>query len=457
MKRTGPLARIIPVLLAVVLVFGALPAAAAAPETEPAVELTAALEGSEVSVEIRTVESVGIDGMCFSFSYDTAGFAFKEVTSAAFPDPVVNESGKTVLLSSGNSQTFPAGTVLATLKFDLGSGYTPGNEYVFTVSFTEVIGADLTGFDWQTASISAVLKEDLTSVTANLTSVTLTLKGAVGIYFYLSAPESAARAVITYAKEGSEPVEYTLTPTEANFNAEQGLYTYKLLFPNIPAAEMTLDATLLVYDAQGGQMRLTAAGKSLEGNRYSFCAADWGRKILSSASSSDKAKDMARALLNYGSYAMKFFGKTDWEDPDPDLLLADEMAQVQPNSEYDLAKPANAETMGYKGLTLVLEGATELRLYFKDPVTAADASGKSYEVKQGQGMYYVSIPNIPAKNLHTMYTVNVTKGSETGSFRVCALSYANNILNDSSQTEKSVNICRALYLYNQAAAIYLAK
>ena len=159
MKRTGFLFRIIPVLLAAVLLVGALPAAAAEPEAQPAVELTAAREGSQISVKIKTLSQIGIDGMTFSFDYDSSAFAFSEVVSDWFGDPAVNENEKLVMLTSGSSETFPAGTVLAELKFSTGDAYVMGNEYTFTVTFSEVVDADLNGYDWQTAAISAVLKE----------------------------------------------------------------------------------------------------------------------------------------------------------------------------------------------------------------------------------------------------------------------------------------------------------
>ena len=51
-----------------------------------------------------------------------------------------------------------------------------------------------------------------------------------------------------------------------------------------------------------------------------------------------------------------------------------------------------------------------------------------------------------------MYTITVTDGQSTMSVKYSALSYVKNKLDDSDQ--KLVNVCKAMYLYNEAVTQY---
>ncbi len=76
-------------------------------------------------------------------------------------------------------------------------------------------------------------------------------------------------------------------------------------------------------------------------------------------------------------------------------------------------------------------------------------------VKSGE-TYVVKIPNIAAKELDTVYTVTVKKGSKTLTVKCSALSYSYMVLK-SSTNAKLCDAVKALKLYNDAANDYFGK
>ncbi|MBP3729643.1 MAG: hypothetical protein J6H18_05210, partial [Lachnospiraceae bacterium] len=79
-----------------------------------------------------------------------------------------------------------------------------------------------------------------------------------------------------------------------------------------------------------------------------------------------------------------------------------------------------------------------------------DGQGKAYKVEAAGGRYRVVIENIYSNQLNKMFTVVVNEGGTDYTFQACALSYANNMLAGNA-TDDLKNVCKALYLYNEAA------
>ncbi|MBR1757294.1 MAG: S8 family serine peptidase [Lachnospiraceae bacterium] len=283
---------------------------------------------------------------------------------------------------------------------------------------------------------------------ATITSASLTLQSRIDANIYVDAPESAAKIVLTYSKDGST-VEYDLATATKESNG-----TYKTVFPNIPAKEMTEVISVTVLDAEGNELPLamqTSAGK-LNGNAYEYRVVDWPIAVLAAEGMDEKYVNIAKAILNYGQTAqIQFNYKTD-DLANPEGYLADEMKTVVANPDYDAVFPTEEElaAIGYKQMSLNLEGATEIFLYFDHEVTAKDEEGNAYKVEASGSNYRVVIENIVAKELNKAYTVIITEDGVDYTFTLCALSYANRVLAlDGYETLKDV--CKALYLYNDAA------
>ena len=300
--------------------------------------------------------------------------------------------------------------------------------------------------------------------TATITGVSLSLKGQIDMNFYVIAPESAAKAVITYEKPNDDGSVNEITQEDA-LDHSQSYYNastdqYKLVYPNIPAKEMTVKAVIRVFDADDNQLNLVHSKTGpVAGNAYSFCVADWANTVLAPDSTfEDVYKDMAKALLNYGDAAQKHFGFNLDNPANPNGYLAEETAAVVANPDYDAVIPANAKTeLGYVGTSLNLKGATDIWMYFDHEVKATDANGKALPVVKAGNYYRVVIGNVAARKLNNMFTIRIAEGGKTYEYKYCALSYANIQMASEDATAELKTLCKAMYLYNEAAIAALGK
>ena len=111
---------------------------------------------------------------------------------------------------------------------------------------------------------------------------------------------------------------------------------------------------------------------------------------------------------------------------------------------------ANVEIIG---ISLLLKSNTALRLYFAvgETVPTVTVDGQEVEVYSKnvgeEKAYYVEIGNIAANKLDVFYTVKIGEITVSCS----ALSFAETVLNTDGADMATVNLVKALYLYNQAA------
>ena len=296
--------------------------------------------------------------------------------------------------------------------------------------------------------------EEITEDPVILNGASLTLEGQITINFFVKVPENTKEKTVrlTYDKAGSGTKSFDLDRSAKYYNADSD--EYKISYPNIPAKEMGVYVTLRVYDKDDKQLKLEHYKTGLlSGDEYSYCVYDWSNNIIKDDSRPYHTQYLAKALSNYGFEAQNYFGfRSDGCIPDFGL------GYMSPDHANDAVIPADAkEKIGYNGASLILEGATSIRLYFKDKVDAKNASGKAYTLKQSGSEWYVEIPNIAAKDLDVKHTVIVTKDGADYRFEYSALSYANGRLYNSKAKADIKNLCRALYLYNDAANKYFAK
>ena len=128
------------------------------------------------------------------------------------------------------------------------------------------------------------------------------------------------------------------------------------------------------------------------------------------------------------------------------------------NPDNDAVIPENAredEAIGFIGSSLMLKDATAIRLYFENEFTAK-LDGSDLEVKHNKTGYYVEKPNIASKDLDTKYTFEITINGVKYDFTYCALSWCNDTMRVEDY-ESDWNICKALYLYNDAANDFFEK
>ena len=296
-----------------------------------------------------------------------------------------------------------------------------------------------------------------------INGASLTLEGQITINFFVQVPDGvpAKYAVLHYANTDNRGKVFQLNHSASYYDSKRD--EYKLSYPNIPAKEMTVPVILCVYDNNDILLRVEhyKAGALLPEKGiycYEYCVADWARNILGDSSKAAKTRMLAQALLNYGHYAQKYFRFNEKNLANTREYLKDETEAVSARPANDAVIPKNAEkAIGYTGASLILEGATSVRLYFTQKVEAKNAAGKAYTLQQSGKEWYVEIPNIASKDLDQKYVVIVTKDGVDYRFEYSALSYANGRLTNAKAKTDIKNLCKALYLYNDAANKYFAK
>ena len=290
-----------------------------------------------------------------------------------------------------------------------------------------------------------------------INGVTLALDGRLAMNMYITAPESAATATMTFHGQNEDEVTFELIRDKDHFfNSKTG--QFRLPYKNIAAKEMTCPVELKVFDADGSQMALVRAnGDAVEGNAFSFRVVDWANATIAGANSTEAAVNLAKSLLNYGGAAQEYFGFKPDDNANPEGYLAEETAAVEADPALDGDIPADAKALfGYAGLTLNLEGDTELRIYFTKDVTAVDDAGIKLPLQTQGKKKYVSIPNIASVDLDALYPLTISLDGQERVFTLAALTYANKIL-AAGTNEKLVTVMKALYIYNEMAEIYFNK
>ena len=240
--------------------------------------------------------------------------------------------------------------------------------------------------------------------------------------------------------------------------------TYYVFTCNVAAKDMagTITAKVVCSDGNGG---------TVEGTEYTYSVQQYAEALINKDGASDEEKALAKAMLNYGAYAQKYF------DPD---VAAGELANVNhPYAEGELtvatsglksyAPQVNDEddALAYAGSTLILESNIKVRHYLKltDETASGNLSGLTlYEAPEGEtvdGTYYFFEKEFVATKLGDMeeYTVEGIK------FKYCPLSYVITLLAEKTEGTEYLyqdeandmplqNLMKALYLYHEATMDY---
>ncbi|MCQ2494044.1 MAG: leucine-rich repeat domain-containing protein [Lachnospiraceae bacterium] len=187
------------------------------------------------------------------------------------------------------------------------------------------------------------------------------------------------------------------------------------------------------------------------------------------------AKDLAIAILNYGSYCQKYFGyKTD-EPVNSNMIDSD--AAFDAVSEQTIINSIN-NTVGvtkknssfdYLGASFTCLSDTSLNIFFTNDseITADDLNSKytisvnnndesNVEYSFVNGILKVTVKGISAANLDNTYTFTVNSADDSLTVEYCPLVYIEKALSISNNNDLK-NLCKALYIYNQEANKYVSK
>lgn len=330
--------------------------------------------------------------------------------------------------------------------------------------------ADFTGHvrnaDFTTDSFYAAYPMASESYLAqNLVSVyghNLVLDGRIGVNFYLDVADAVKKTTGSYAT-----LLNTISGASEDFymddmDEEDGHYCFT--FP-VTAKEMADPITLTFYDGTTGEVLCTDT----------YSAADYAEEQIEAG---DSVSDLVAAMLDYGTCAQNYFGyQTD--TPANAAISTEGTERTIPEVDAEsLAGYARVKSgtlpEGIKsyGQSLVLNDGVSVKLYYQlddgaeiSDYTASLVSGDTstpleWQESGNTNCYYVRIDDISAADLDTMYQIDVTDGTSTGSISYGAMTYVYLVLSGAdgySYSDSLQTLCRSLYYYSQAAEQYFAE
>ncbi len=199
---------------------------------------------------------------------------------------------------------------------------------------------------------------------------------------------------------------------------------------------------------------------------FNISVADYCKTVLADGTASAQLKDLCKAVLNYGAAAQESFVV-----PVPAVL-------INSGNEIDLSTVSlpNAAESGFTANDIITEAEASVKIdsaialvyTFKstEPLTVSDftvknESGKLVQterlalVDKQDGIYELTVSNISAGRLSRRYTVSVKGVSITfGVYDYCAIAQTKTDID--GFTDDIKKLCKAIYLYGEAAKTYTA-
>ena len=321
--------------------------------------------------------------------------------------------------------------------------------------------------------------ESIDAVDSSLYGYSLSLDGDIGVNFYMALDEEVAESNTAYMeftipngtdtetqkvyvnKQTADPSQPYAAKTEYNGN------TYYVFKCRVSAKDMASTITAQMVDGSG------------DNKEYTYSVMEYAAFLIQHADKNgdEMAREYARALplvkamLNYGAAAQEYFNVGDvlansgLEEEEKELNVTAENINAPWDKESGLC--INESEVTFEGTTLSLKSETTLSLYFTGDLDNASFScytevsenadwmGKKFFTveKKKSGKYtIVRIRGIAAKYLGNSFTVTWGNPSVTYS----PLNYCYEAVNSSTSKAKLKNVCKALYLYWQAAQAYFS-
>lgn len=287
-------------------------------------------------------------------------------------------------------------------------------------------------------------------------SLSLLEDNNIGVNFYIQLPEGLsekARMHVTIPT-GSTVKEEDIYVSDADERTVDEK-TYKVFKCAVAAKEMTSRITAQIIDEQN----------ELVGPVYVYSVKEYADYLLGhqSVDAYAKAAPLVKAMLNYGAYSQIYFNQNTSDLANTGLTEADKdvsgVTAAQINKPYTTAYDQTVEkgeAISFDLVALSLKSNTELVLYFsckdklkiegEDPNVSISGSGNKQVVR---------ISGIRPDKLGDDYSVMVSN-SEGGTqyVKYCPLSYCYYVVLEERGTEELQNVCKALFLYYQAAVDY---
>ena len=278
---------------------------------------------------------------------------------------------------------------------------------------------------------------------AILKSARLNLTGKIGVQFLVSADRALYDAL-----GGKVIFSVADVETEVDFSDWTAYGNDFIVECKVAAKQMTDTITVKFADKNGAETGETT-----------YSVKTYADYVIENSDSSNLV-DLAKAMLNYGAYAQVYFDyHTErlanvglWDENDPVIALDGITAA-------GVSVSGAIEGISMSSLTLGLETTTDMYVLFNvdGAIDIADITfsvgGNTLTPVSYKGAYYVVIPNIAAKDLDTVYELNVSYGGDTATYSFSAQSYISAAFNYTGNANFK-NLLKAIQLYNEKANVY---
>lgn len=276
---------------------------------------------------------------------------------------------------------------------------------------------------------------------AYLYSYSLSLKGNIAINYYMHLAEEILADETAFMRFTLADGQVIEIPVSQAIPQTRSSDTYYVFSCAVDAKEMTdvVKAQFFYGDCATQE--------------YGYNVQSYAEYMLENETD-EKLLALVKALLHYGSAAQTHFGYNTGDLADAELEAPDYSAVTIPS--YDVAAGQGTENVKFHSAALILKSETTLRFFFTAPFTA-EYNGNTLEVKERNGLYYVDVIGISAKDLDENVTIAISDGENTAEVTYNPMAYCAAVQADATGAfdQKMKNLVTALYLYNQAANMYL--
>ncbi len=343
------------------------------------------------------------------------------------------------------------GTTILTWYPDQGTNYVVGANQAGDVTvYFRPDGQGGDGWHYGYLYIAVPVLEEPAFMTQSLV-----LEGQIGVNFFVRLPQDARYTYtgVDFTIDNTDGADTSVAFSPDMDTNSNGYYRFTYYVRSIEMAD-TITATLK-YTENGEDKTLE---KTYSVKEYFATFDEYENQF------DEKTKNLIKAVADFGHYVQAFLNTTrtwtigvDYTEMDKfyTTYTAEDIEAAQTAlAAYNVVKQqtADIEKITY---TLVLDSSTELRVYFKPAngytgsfsftVNGAAAEG----VLQADGRYMVSIKDIAAHHLSTVYTVSAHTTAGESSIELAALSYVNAMITSYASNELAVKAAVAIWRYSK--------
>ncbi|MDE7364202.1 MAG: hypothetical protein K2N27_04850 [Ruminococcus sp.] len=264
----------------------------------------------------------------------------------------------------------------------------------------------------------------------HLAGHSISLDGNIGVNFYMELDKSVVKDENAYMQftlpNNKESIVYIKDTKTDTIDGKE----YRIFSCNVAPKEITDIITAQIITSDGRKGKVYEYSVKEYADYISDHSGDYDKKTIS----------LVNIMKDYGEYAKSYFSNSETTD----------ISEVTANNLTGFEKQTNGNLpkgIDYYGSSLLLESNTTVRHYFK---IAEGTDISKYNFKTKGGYYYTDITGIPAGMLGTPQEKKIGDWSISYS----PMSYVYSVLKSDSENQNLVNLCKALYLYQQAAEAY---